>query len=92
MRFNAVLNCKLYLKNCTTIKPTLQTAFFTVEMPAAEIAHFQMQPYGKATVILRYNLFVARLIPTKRIRADGILTYSYLNIWRNIFNFTPHLL
>ena len=28
---------------------------FTVEMPAAEIAHFQTQLYGKATVILRYN-------------------------------------
>ena len=25
-------------------------------MPVAEIAHSQTQPYGRATVILRYNL------------------------------------
>ena len=35
-------------------------------MPAAVIAHFQTQLYGKATVILRYDLFIAMLIPTKR--------------------------
>ena len=65
-----LLNCRLYLKNCTTTKPILQTAFLRLKCLSQELPLFKRQPYGKATVILRYDLFVARLVTTIRKRAD----------------------
>ena len=39
--------------------------FFTVEMPVAVITFLITATLWKATVIFRYDLFVAKLIPTK---------------------------
>ena len=39
-----LLNCRLHLKNCTTIKPTLQTAFLRLKCLSQKLPLFNSNP------------------------------------------------